>query len=63
MDAELLMITGTVASGNSVTMISDAAKASRYTYANIVTHVSIPTVEIMLPKCCPITYTNSKTAS
>ena len=57
MENELLIRIGTVDRGNSVTMISDAAVASRKTYDTTVIHIYVETLEMIVPKCCPITYT------
>ena len=55
MDNELLIRIGTVARGNRVTRIIDAAVVSRKTYVNTIMHVNMPNVETIVPKCCPIT--------
>ena len=56
------MRVGTVASGISVTKIIDAAVASRYTYDNMMTPVNTPVAEMVVAKCCPISYTQITTS-
>lgn len=56
MDTELRIKIGTRARGSSVTMMIDAAVASSKMNDNTVIPTYIANAEMMVAKCCPISY-------